>query len=335
MEPVRELRRSWSPAAGCRYGRRSAGRCRGSERHRRRAVHAPAAATAGAAGAVAAAVVGAVLATPARRGGSRGAGAALRRCRASTGEREPGGQRDRSSTPSCACVSSPRCDALACPATGVWRDYAPFAMAYTRGAGLPQAPAPMFIAWRRLRCARGDSYQRRHPTRLMRDRRDDRRRRAGRIPRRRRAAGGAFHPVVGPAQLALPAMRARADGPARAARGWPRRWSRASPPRSRDADRRGRLAGDGRRDRRARDGARAGRRGDVPRAARRHVRAAPRLPPGAGAAGADDGGRRHHRAVARARRSRRSRRRAARRSRRRRWSIARTAPPISACRSFR
>ena len=42
-----------------------------------------------------------------------------------------------------------------------------------------------------------------------------------------------------------------------------------------------------------------------------HVRAAPRLPAGAGHAGADDGGRRHHRASARARRSPRSSRRAA------------------------
>ena len=40
----------------------------------------------------------------------------------------------------------------------------------------------------------------------------DRRGDSGRIPRRRRAARRPFHPLLGPAQPALPAMRAGADG---------------------------------------------------------------------------------------------------------------------------
>ena len=98
---------------------------------------------------------------------------------------------------------------------------------------------------------------------------DDRRGSSGRIPRRRRAARGPFHPLLGPAQPALPAMRAGADGPgARRAAGRAR-----SPPRCprelRDRDRHRRLAGDGRRHHRPRNGPRARRRGDLRRAARR------------------------------------------------------------------
>ena len=92
-----------------------------------------------------------------------------------------------------------------------------------------------------------------------------------------RAARGAFHPLLRPAQPALPAMRAGADGPG--ARLAPRRGAgRRDPARAAERSRDRRLAGDGRGHHRPRNGPRARRRGDVRRAADRHVRAAPRLP---------------------------------------------------------
>src|SRR3569623_108660 len=125
---------------------------------------------------------------------------------------------------------------------------------------------------------------------------DDRRRDPRRVPRRRGAARRAFHPLVGVAFGALPAMRPRADEPGarRAAGDGAGRVPASCDP---SLDPGGRLPGDGRRHRGARNGPRARRRGDVPRTARRRVRTAPRFPPRSGHACADDGRRGHHRPV--------------------------------------
>ena len=73
----------------------------------------------------------------------------------------------------------------------------------------------------------------------------DRRRNPRRIPRRRSAARRPFHPVLGPAQPALPAMRAGADGPGAGRAAGPGARRQAAR-RGARRDRRRRLAGDGR-----------------------------------------------------------------------------------------